>query len=69
MKQPTPARITAMRAKLGLTRAKVANAITEDYTDVTRQAIQHWEEGARKIPRWYVYFMKLLIDKQGNNGA
>jgi len=58
-----PAQIRALRAKLKLSRVKLAELVNA-YTDCTERAIEAWETGENRIPRWYVFFLKIIV-KEG----
>ncbi len=57
-----PAQIKALRRKLGLSQEKTAIAIGE-FTDCSQQAVADWETGKSKIPRYVVFFLRLLVDR------
>lgn len=62
----TPAKIKALRGKS--TRNEVAdwiNAYIRQYTHskvsaLSGRSIEHWEDGTRKIPPMYFYFLKKM---------
>lgn len=39
----------------------VSDYISKYFTDVSQSAIAQWENGKRKTPRYYVYFLKKML--------
>ncbi len=55
-----PEQIRSLREKLNLSRVKLAKLVNT-YTDCTERAIEAWELGENRIPRWYVFFLRMIV--------
>ena len=65
MKPPSLKKAKELRLKLGSQQA-VAEMINKEFTDISMYTIKQYEIGRRKIPRYYVYFLKILVDRAVN---